>query len=111
MEAVRTNEVATRGSSINLTCHGRKVESHDTTVQWKFNGSGIQGNTNKKAISKFLANKEGSFLLYIKNVSEKDVGRYACLARVAGSSREDDVEDHIELSLYKKGEFYLLLLL
>ena len=107
MEAKPTEVVAKEGSNVTLTCHGEKVESHDTTVLWKFNGHEIQKNTNKKKIENFLHDKRtGTFSLYIKTVSRKDVGNYTCLAKASGRSGED----YVKLSLYKKGEFHLLLL-
>ena len=111
MKAVGTEVVAKEGSNVTLTCHGRNVQSHDTTVLWKFNGNEIQGNTNKKNIPKFLDKKRGNFSLYIKNVSEKDVGNYTCLAKVsAGRNNTHDDEDIVKLPLDKNGEFHLLLL-
>ena len=111
MEAVHTEVVAKEGSNVILTCHGSDVQSYDTTVLWKFNGRVIQRNrnTNKEEIEKFLDDKmRGTFYLYIKNVSRKDVGNYTCLAKVSGLP---DGEDFVQLSLDKKGEFQLLLLL
>ena len=109
MEAVRTEVVAKEGSNVTLTCRGSDVQSYDTTVLWKFNGRVIQGNTNKEEIEKFLDDEiTGTFSLYIKNVSRKDVGNYTCLAKVSGLP---DGEDFVQLSLDKKGEFQLLLLL
>ena len=107
MKADPTEVVAKEGSNVTLTCHGKKVESHDTTVLWKFKGHEIQENTNKEKIEKFLNGNEGLFSLYIKNVSRKDVGNYTCRAKASGFSGED----YVTLSLYKKGEFHLLLLL
>ena len=105
MKAKPTKVVAKEGSDVTLTCHGKKVERHDTTVLWKFNGRNIQSNTNKE---EFLDEKKrGTFSLYIKNVSRKDVGNYACRAMASGHYGED----YVTLSLYKKGEFHLLLLL
>ena len=112
MRAVRTEVVVKEGSNLNLTCLGHKVEIIDTRIIWKFNGHEIQGNTNKKKIKKFLDKKRGNFPVYIKNVSQKDVGNYTCLAKVsAGRSKTHDDEDCVKLSLDKKGEFHLLLLL
>ena len=111
MKAVRTEVVVKEGFNVTLTCHGWNVREHDTKVLWKFNGYEIQENTNKKEIqTKFLDDENtGNFSLYIKNVSEKDVGNYTCLAKISGLL--DDGEDNVELSLDKKGEFHLLLLL
>ena len=56
---------------------------------------------------KFLDQKRGNFSLYIRNVSQKDVGDYTCLAKVsAGRGKTHDDEDCIKLSLEKKGEFH-----
>ena len=82
MKAVRREVVAEEGSNVTLTCHGRNVQSHDTTVLWKFNGHEIQGNIRKDDKFPWNDEKTGTFSLYIKNVSEKDVGNYTCLAKV-----------------------------
>ena len=111
MKAVHSEIVVKEGSNITLTCLGHKVEGIDTTIIWKFNGHEIQGNTNRKKIEKFLDKKRGKFSLHIKNVSEKDVGNYTCLAKVsAGRNNTHDDEDTVKLSLDKNGEFHLLLL-
>ena len=111
MKAVRNEVVVEEGSNVTLTCHGRNVEIIDTRIIWKFNDHEIQGNTNKEKIEKFLAKKRGNFSLYIKNVSENDVGNYTCLAKIsAGRSKPHDGEDYVKLSLDEKGEFHLLLL-
>ena len=108
MTSFRTEVVAKEGSNVTFTCDGWKVQRHDTTVLWKFNGHEIQRNTNKEDIENFLNDKRtGTFSLYIKNVSRKDVGNYSCLAKASGRSGED----YVKLSLYKKGEFHFLLLL
>ena len=111
MKAVRSEVVVKEGSNVNLTCLGHKVEIIDTTIIWKFNGHEIQGNTNKEKTEKFLDKKRGNFSLHIKNVSEKDVGNYTCLAKVSvGRSKTHDDEDYVKLSLDEKGEFHLRLL-
>ena len=112
MKAVRTEVVVKEGSNVTLTCLGHKVEKIDTTITWKFNGHEIQGNTNKEKIeTEFFDEKRGSSSLYIKNISENDVGNYTCLAKVsAGRSKTHDDEDCIKLSLEENGEFHLLLL-
>ena len=111
MKAVRTEVVVKEGSNVTLTCLGHKVETIDTSIIWKFNGHEIQGDTNKEKIKKFLDQNRGKFSLYIKNVSDKDVGNYTCLAKVsAGRSKTHDDEDYVKLSLDEKGEFHLLLL-
>ena len=107
MKAVRTEVVVKEGSNVTLTCLGHKVEIIDTRIIWKFNGHEIQGNTNKKKIEKFLDKNRGNVSLYIKNVSDKDVGNYTCLDKVsAGRSKTYDGEDRIKLSLDEKGEFH-----
>ena len=112
MEAVPTEVVAKNGSNVTLTCYGHNVDIIDTTVLWKFNDHEIQENTNKKEKKTFLDARKGIFSLYIINVSRKDVGNYTCLAKVnAGIGKTNDAEDHVKLSLDKKGEFHLLLLL
>ena len=113
MKAVYTEVVAKKGSDVNLTCHGWNVERQETRIIWKFNGHEIQGNTtNKGEVVAFLDDKKGTFSLYIRNVSAKDVGIYTCLAKVnAGIGKTDDGEDNVTLSLGRKGEFHLLLLL
>ena len=108
MKAVRSEVVVKQGSNVNLTCLGYKVEIIDTSIIWKFKGHEIQGNTNKEKFEKFLDKKIGIFSLSIENVSDKDVGIYACLAKVrAGRSKTHDAEDYVKLSLDKKGEFHL----
>ena len=110
MKADHFKVVAKEGSNVTLTCHGKKVHSDDTTVLWKFKGYEIQRNrnTNKEENEKFLDNKKrGTFSLYIKNVSRKDVGIYVCHAKARGVSGED----YVMLSLDMKGKFPLLLLL
>ena len=112
MKAVAREVVAKSGSNVTLTCNGSNVESIDTKVLWKFNDHKIQENTKKKENGMFLDDREGIFSLYIINVSRKDVGNYTCLAKVnAGIGKTNDAEDHVKLSLDKKGEFHLLLLL
>ena len=99
MKAVHTEVVVKEGSNVTLTCLGHKVEIIDTRIIWKFNGHEIQGNTNKEMIEKFLYKKRGNFSLYIKNVSDKYVGNYTCLAKVsAGRSKTNDDEDYVKLS-------------
>ena len=110
MKAVRSEVVVKQGSNVTLTCLGDKVEKIGTRIIWKFNGHEIQGNTNKEKIEQFLDKKRGNFSLYIKNVSEKDVGNYTCLAKVSADSETHDAEDYVKLSLDEKGEFHLLLL-
>lgn len=112
MTAVRNNVVAIKGSTVTLKCRGRKVHKLDTEVKWKFNGHDIKDDINKEAVKKYrLPKRKGTFYLHITNVSEKDVGKYACVASVSNTPKADVDEDFIELSLYKKGEFHLLLLL
>ena len=111
MKAVHTEVVVKEGSNVTLTCLDHKVETIDTSIIWKFNGHEIQGDTNKEKIEKFLDQNRGKFSLYTKNVSDKDVGNYTCLAKVsAGRSKTHDDEDYVKLSLDEKGEFHLLLL-
>ena len=105
--------VTKEGSNVTLTCLGDGVEKIDTRIMWKFNGHEIQRNTNKERTAKFLDKQRGSFSLYIKNVSEKDVGTYTCLAKVSfGGGKTLDAEDYmyLELSHNEEGEFPLLLL-
>jgi len=54
--------------------------------------------------------RKGTFSLQITSVSEKDVGKYACKASVSEFGKANVDEDFIELSLYRKGEFHLLML-
>ena len=110
MKAVPYEVVVKEGSNVTLTCRGHNVERQKTRIIWKFNGHEMPGNTNKE--EKFLNDeKTGNFSLYIKNVSRKDVGNYTCLAKVADIDKTNDDEDNVKLSLDKKGEFHLLLLL
>ena len=114
MTAIRATVVARRGSNVTLQCHGRKVNPIDTEVQWKFNGQIIKGDTNKKAKEQYplqQGKRKGVFSLHITNVSKKDVGKYTCKASVSDYPKANVDEDFIELSLYNKGEFHLLVLL
>lgn len=107
MEAVQRSLVARKGSNATLICVGRKVRRFDTKVSWKFNDYEIKENTNKKAIHTFLRpESRGNFSLHITNVSEKDVGKYTCIASVANFDSADVANDSINLTLYKNGEFY-----
>ena len=75
---------------------------------------GTPDDTNKKAAKKYPRPNEkrkGLFSLHITNVSVKDVGKYACKASVSDHQQANVDEDFIELSLYNKGEFHLLMLL
>ena len=83
-------------------------------MQWKFNGQIIKDDTDKKATEKYLhphEKRKGRFALHITNVSVKDAGKYACKASVSDHQQANVDEDFIELSLYNKGEFHLLMLL
>ena len=114
IKAVRATVVARQGSNVTLQCRGRKVNPIDTEVQWKFNGQIIKDDTDKKATEKYLhphEKRKGFFALHITNVSVKDVGKYACKASVSDHQQANVDEDFIELSLYNKGEFHLLMLL
>lgn len=125
MKAVNSSYVARKGSNVTLTCRGYMPWQnivrfgHDSMifpdVGWTFNGHPItEEDTNKKATEKFQPIRGRNlfhFPLHIANVSEKDVGKYACVASVSNTPKADVDEDFIELSLYKKGEFHLLLLL
>ena len=113
MKAVHTTVVAGQGSNVILQCRGSKVTPIDIEVQWKFNGQIIKEDTNKKVTEKYLHPHEkriGLFSLHITNVSVKDVGKYACKASVSDYQKANVDEDFIELSLYNKGEFHLLVL-
>ena len=112
MKAVHAYKVARKGSNVILKCRGGKVSNFDTEVQWKFNGKIITEDSNKKAEIKYRPSTEkrkGLFSLHITNVSEKDVGIYACKATVRDFGRVNEDEDFIELSLYNKGEFHLMM--
>ena len=92
---VQPKVVARRGSEVTLVCLGSFMDSVDTDVYWKFNGKEISG--------KWLPGEKGNFSLHITNVSEKDVGKYNCVAVVANYPRPDVTEALIELELYKSG--------
>ena len=112
MKAVHAYKVARKGSDVTLKCRGGEVSKFDTEVQWKFNGKIITEDSNKKAEIKYRMSTEkrkGLFSLHITNVSQKDVGRYACKATVRDFGLVDEDEDFIELSLYTKGEFHLIM--
>ena len=113
MKAVPASVVARQGSNVTLKCRGRKVNPFDTEVQWKFNGQIIKEDTNKNVRVEYHWRKEGrkgTFSLQITSVSENDVGKYACKASVSDFGKANVDEDFIELSLYRKGEFHLLML-
>ena len=113
MKAIIATVIARQGSNVILQCRGRKVSPIYTEVQWKYNGQIIKGSTNKKATEKYLLRNKttkGLFSLHVTNVSEKDVGKYACKASVSGHYQANVGEDFIELSLYNKGEFHLPML-
>lgn len=80
---------------MTLVCDGRFMDNVDTNVYWKFNG--------KKISRKWLPGEKRKFSLHITNVSEKDVGKYNCVAVVANYPRPDVTEALIELELYKSG--------
>ena len=107
MKAVHANIVARQDSNVTLTCRGREVHPIDTEVQWKFNGQIIKENTNKKAKEKYLLpdeKRKGLFSLHITNVSEKDVGKYSCVAYVANFGKPDFAEAIIDLKLCESGK-------
>ena len=89
---------------MTLTCLGRRVNALDTVVFWKFNGQEIKESTHNIAVDKFLPKRKGTFSLHITNVSEKDVGKYTCIALVANFGKADRVEDIIDLKLYESGK-------
>ena len=106
MEAAQRSFVARKGSNATLICLGHKVARFDTGVSWKFNGKEItETDTNKKAVDTFLTGRRGNFSLHITNVSEKDVGKYTCIASVANFGKADVADDFVNLTLYEKGEF------
>ena len=76
-------------------------------VSWKFNGKEVQENTNKKVTETFLPRRRGNFFLHITNVSEKDVGKYTCIAYVANFGKPDIAEAVIDLKLYESGKLTL----
>jgi len=107
MKAVHANVVARQDSNVILTCRGSEVHPFDTEVQWKFNGQIIKENTSKKAKEKYPLPEEerkGLFSLRITNVSEKDVGKYSCVAYVANFGKPDFAEAVIDLKLYESGK-------
>ncbi|KAJ7375367.1 hypothetical protein OS493_002119 [Desmophyllum pertusum] len=101
LNPVHRNVVSSRGSNVTLTCLGRRVNALDTVVLWKFNGQEIKESTHNIAVDKFLPKRKGTFSLHITNVSEKDVGKYTCIALVANFGKADRVEDIIDLKLYE----------
>ena len=107
MKAVHAIVVARQGSNVTLTCRGREVHPFDTEAQWKFNGQIIKEDTNKKAEEKYLLpgeKRKGMFSLHIANVSEKDVGKYMCIAYVANFGKPGVAEAIIDLKLYERGK-------
>ena len=104
LRPVHANVLIREGSNATLTCVGRKVDPVDTMVSWKFNGKEVQENTNKKVTGAFLPRRRGKFSLHITNVSEKDVGKYTCIAYVANIGKPDVAEGTIELTLYESGK-------
>lgn len=93
-----------KGSNATLTCLGRKVDPVDTMVSWKLNDKEVQENTNKKVTGVFQPRRRGKFSLHITNVSEKDVGKYTCIAYVANIGKPDVAEGIIDLKLYGSGK-------
>lgn len=106
MKAVYRSLVARKGSNATFICVGRKVASLDTKVTWTLNGQTIKENTNMKLFERFLQGRRGNFSLHITKVSEKDVGKYTCVAEVGNWGLPDVANDSINLTLYKNGEFY-----
>ena len=102
--SVHPNVITSRGSNATLTCRGRKINGIDTMVSWKFNGKEVQENTNKIVTEEFLPRRRGTFSLHITNVSEKDVGKYTCIAYVANFGKPDVAEAIIDLKLYESGK-------
>ena len=92
------------GSNATLTCQGRKVNPVDTMVSWKLNGKEVRENANKKVSGVFLPRRRGKFSLHITNVSEKDVGKYTCIAYVANIGKPNVAEGIIDLKLYESGK-------
>ena len=76
----------------------------DTMVSWKFNGKAVTENTNKKATGRFLPRRRGHFSLHITNVSEKDAGKYTCVAYVANFGKPDVAEGIIDLKIHDSGK-------
>ena len=104
LRPVHRNVLTSEGSNATLTCLGRKVNRIDTMVSWKFNGKEVQENTNKKVTDIFLPRRRGNFSLHITNASEKDVGKYTCMAYVANFGKPDLAEAIIDLKLYESGK-------
>ena len=104
LRPVHDDVLIRKGSNATLTCQGRKVGPVDTMVSWKLNGKKVQENTNRKVTSVFLPRKRGKFSLQITNVSEKDVGKYTCIAYVANIGKPDVAEGIIDLKLYESGK-------
>lgn len=104
LRPVHRNVLTSEGSNATLTCLGRKVNRIDTMVSWKFNGKEVQENTNKKVTDIFLPRRRGNFSLHITNASEKDVGKYTCIAYVANFGKPDVAEAIIDLKLYESGK-------
>jgi len=96
--------ITSGGSNATLTCLGREVDRIDTMVSWKFNGKEVQENTNKKVTDIFRKRRRGTFSLHITNVSEKDVGKYTCIAYVANYDKPDVAEAIIDLRLFESGK-------
>ena len=107
LRPVHPNVLTSGGSNATLSCVGRKVNRIDTMVSWKFNDKEVQENTNKKVTETFLPRRRGNFFLHITNVSEKDVGKYTCIAYVANFGKPDTAEAIIDLKLYESGKLTL----
>ena len=100
--------VARKGSTVTLMCSATRVRKLTTSSSWEFNGQEIKKRNNKIIIPEphYQTNKrKGNFTLTIKNVSDTDVGTYACKVSKIHFDRMLEAKENIELSIQEECEF------
>ena len=109
LQGSRCKVVAQRkGSTAYLECRGYNIAKFGTVLVWKFKGKKIrETDTINRVVEIPLGGRRKNFYLLIPNVSEKDVGKYTCIARVDDFVKPDVAHDCAVLKLKEEGEFYL----
>lgn len=74
------NQPIREGESVNLTCNVT-AGFPSPKLHWSKNGEDLE---------------ENSAVLFIKEVTKKDAGRYTCEAKNAGGSSVDDVNVNVQ---------------